>query len=105
MFLGFAEGQLRIGFDSPRALKHGRELVQQEALREAADTWFPGLLRIQVESRESNKGQTNTERRKAKAAADQQALEQTVREDPLIQEICTELGAEIEGVVPDRLDP
>jgi len=105
VFLGFAEGQLRIGFDSPRALKHGRELVQQEALREAADTWFPGLLRIQVESRESNKGQTNTERRKAKAAADQQALEQTVREDPLIQEICTELGAEIEGVVPDRLDP
>jgi hypothetical protein len=105
VFLGFAEGQLRIGFDSPRALKHGRELVQQETLRKAADTWFPGLVRIQVESREPAAGQTNTERRKAQATADQQALEQAVREDPLIQEICTQLGAEIEGVVPERLDP
>ncbi len=105
VFLGFAEGQLRIGFDSPRALKHGRELVQQESLRKAADTWFPGLVRIQVESREAATGQTNKERRKEQATADQQALEQAVREDPLIQEICTQLGAEIEGVVPERLDP
>jgi DNA polymerase-3 subunit gamma/tau len=105
VFLGFAEGQLRIGFDSARALKHGRELVQQETLRKAADTWFPGLVRIHVENRETATGQTNTERRKAQATADQEALEQAVREDPLIQEICTQLGAEIEGVVPERLDP
>jgi hypothetical protein len=105
VFLGFAEGQLRIGFDSPRALKHGRELVQQETLRKAADTWFPGLVRIQVEGRAATTGQTNTERRQAQANADQEALEQAAREDPLIQEMCSELGAEIEGVVADRVDP